>query len=137
MKYRAFLLLGLVLSSMASAFGQRGGELTFCLRTEPRTFNPILVQDAASEAIRYLTGGVLVRLNRRTQQLEPELATSWKLDQSGRQITFTVRRGILFSDGTPFTAADVAYTMNTMMDPNVHSPTADAFRAAPGDVRAT
>jgi hypothetical protein len=46
---------------------QGGGELRFCLRTEPKTFDPLKVEDDASGAIRYLTGGVLVRVNRQTQ----------------------------------------------------------------------
>ncbi len=121
----------------ASALAQNGGELRFCLRGEPKTFNPILVQDDASETVRYLTGGVLVRLNRRTQKLDPELATTWNIESGGKQITFTLRTGVVFSDGSPFSADDVAYTMRQLMDPNVHSPTADAFRSAPGDVRAT
>ena len=37
-------------------------ELKFFLRTEPKTFNPALVADESSLTIRYLTGGVLVRL---------------------------------------------------------------------------
>jgi len=43
-----------------------------------KTFNPLLVEDGQSETIRYLTGGVLIRLNRQTQVLEPALAVSWK-----------------------------------------------------------
>ena len=73
-----------VLASMAclailagSAMAQ--GELRFCLRSEPKTFDPLKVEDDASAAIRYLTGGGLVRLNRQTQALEPELAESWKV----------------------------------------------------------
>jgi len=38
-------------------------------------------------------------------------------------------------DGTPFTAGDVAYTMRVLMDPNLHSPTGDAFRAGSGPVQ--
>src|SRR5215467_16333718 len=95
---------------------QSGSELRFCLRNEPKTFNPLLVEDDASETIRYLTGGVLIRSNRQTQKLEPELATSWKLSKDGRQITFQLRKGVLFSDGTPFSAEDVAYTVKKMMD---------------------
>ena len=34
-------------------------ELRFCLRIDPKTFNPLLVEDESSQAIRYLTGGVL------------------------------------------------------------------------------
>ena len=52
---------------------QTPGELRFCLRGEPKTFNPLLVEDESSETIRYLTAGVLVRLNRYTQELEGSL----------------------------------------------------------------
>ena len=87
---------------------QSGGELHFCLRSEPKTFNPLLAADDASETVRYLTGGVLVRVNRLTQDLEPELATSWKVTNGGKTITFQLRDGLRFSDGTPFSADDVA-----------------------------
>src|SRR5690349_23476769 len=117
-----------------SVVAQGGGELRFCLRSDPKTFNPLLVEDEASETIRYLTGGVLIRVNRLTQELDPELATSWKISQHGRAITFRLRQGVFFSDGTPFSAEDVAYTMRALMDPALHSPTGDAFRSAPGEV---
>ena len=110
------------------------GELRFCLRSEPKTFDPLKVEDDASVAIRYLTGGTLVRLNRQTQALEPELAQSWKISNDGRQITFHLRSGISFSDGTPFSAEDVAYTVQQLMDPALHSPTGDAFRSGSGRV---
>src|SRR5579864_6758306 len=116
------------------AAAQTGGELRFCLRSEPKTFDPLKVEDDASMAIRYLTGGVLVRLNRQTQAVEPGLATSWKISKDSRQITFKIRSGVLFSDGTPFSAEDVAYTVQQLMDPSLHSATGDAFRSGPGNV---
>jgi peptide/nickel transport system substrate-binding protein len=123
-----FLLLG------AMAFAQ-GGELHFCIKSDPKTFNPVAVADDSSDVVRYLTGGVLVRVNRQTQQLEPELATSWKISDAGRTITFTLRPNLYFSDGTPFTAEDVAYTVKLLMDPNLHSPTGDAFLSGKGEVQ--
>jgi peptide/nickel transport system substrate-binding protein len=119
-----------MLASVASA----QGELRFCLRSEPKTFDPLKVEDDASATIRYLTGGVLVRLNRQTQALEPELAQSWKISKDGKQITFKLRSGVSFSDGTPFSADDVAYTVQQLMDPALHSPTGDTFRSGPGKV---
>lgn len=130
------LLLALAIGG-AILLAQSGGELRFCLRSDPKTFNPLLVDDEASEVIRYLTGGVLIRVNRLTQELEPELATSWKVSRLGSAISFTLRRGVSFSDGTPFTADDVAYTVRALMDPALHSPTGDSFRSAPGDVKVT
>jgi len=117
-----------------TAHAQSGGVLHFCLHGEPKTFNPVLVEDEASENIRYLTGGVLIRLNRQTQALEPALATSWHLSKDGRKITLQLRKGLYFSDGTPFTSEDVAYTMKMLMDPQLHSGTGDAFRSAEGTV---
>ncbi len=111
---------------------QSGGELRFSLRAEPKTFDPMMVEDESSETIRYLTGGVLIRFNRQTQALEPELAVSWKVSEGGRKISFQLREGVAYSDGTPFSADDVAYTMRALMDPALHSPTGDSFRSAEG-----
>ncbi len=109
--------------------------LRFCIRSEPRTLHPLLVDDDASETIRYLTGGVLLRLNRKTQEPEPALAKSWRVSENGRQIDFVLRQGIRFSDGSPFGPPDVAYTIQQLMSPELHSPTADSFRSGPGDVQ--
>jgi len=133
-KFGLLRWLAVVVLLAPFAFAQ-GGELHFCLKSEPKTFNPVLVEDDSSEVVRYLTGGVLVRINRQTQQLEPELATSWKITNSGRTITFNLRHGLYFSDGTPFSAEDVAYTMTQLMDPKLHSVTGDMFRSAQGTVQ--
>src|ERR1700675_3518075 len=116
-----FVLALFLVAPVARA--QSGGVLHFCLHGEPKTFNPVLVDDEASENIRYLTGGVLIRLNRQTQVPEPALATSWRLSKDGRKITLQLRKNIHFSDGNPFTSEDVAYTMKMLMDPQVHSAT--------------
>jgi peptide/nickel transport system substrate-binding protein len=121
-------------SLLGRGLAQGGGELKFSIHMEPKTFDPLKVEDEASASIRYLTGGVLVRVNRQTQDLEPALAQSWKVSKDGRQITFRLRSGISFSDGTPFSAGDVAYTIQQLMDPALHSPTGDAFRSGTGNV---
>ena len=128
-------LLALAVFSLSST-ASRGprNELRFAIHEDPKTFDPILVEDQASETIRYLTGGVLVRLNRLSQELEPELALSWTIGDAGRTITFRLRPNVQFSDGTPFSATDVADTMRRLLDPAVHSPTADPFRSAAGAV---
>ena len=128
------ILIALVSLGLLAGSAMAQGELRFCLRSEPKTFDPLKVEDDSSAAIRYLTGGVLVRLNRQTQALEPELAQSWKVSKDGREITFKLRNGVSFSDGTPFSAEDVAYTVKQLMDPALHSATGDAFRSGPGDV---
>jgi peptide/nickel transport system substrate-binding protein len=129
---RAIAILAFCAGIVSHAAAQ--GQLRFCLRSEPKTFNPLKVEDDASAAIRYLTGGVLVRMNRQTQALEPGLATSWKVSKDSKQITFKLRSGISFSDGTQFSAEDVAYTIQQLMDPALHSATGDAFRSGSGKI---
>src|SRR5580698_1745539 len=135
MRLRSVLLALAV--TLAPLYGQYGGELRFCLQGEPKTFNPLLVEDDPSEVVRYLTGGVLIRVNRSTQEVEPELAASWKIDKNGKRIMFQIRPGLSFSDGTPFTAEDVAETMRMAMDPKLHAPVGDAFRSGSGAAEIT
>src|ERR1035441_2576300 len=76
-------VLDLVLLALLGIQGlgaQWGGELRLSIRSEPPSFHPALADSDSAETIRYLTGGVLVRVNRSNQQLEPELATSWKIE---------------------------------------------------------
>jgi peptide/nickel transport system substrate-binding protein len=42
----------------------------------------------------------------------PWLATSYKWSDGGKQIAFTIRQGVKWNNGTPFTPADVAFTYN-------------------------
>lgn len=127
----ARIAIGIVFACLPVVFGQ-AQQLRLCLRAEPKTLNPLLVADDSSETIRYLTGGVLIRVNRVSQELQPELAVSWKLLAGNRSIQFRLRHGLRFSDGTPFTSEDVASTFRTLMSPELHSPIADSFRSGMG-----
>ena len=124
------------LAALTFASGQPPAELRFCLRTDPKTFNPFLASEEASETIRYLMAGVLIRFNRQSQQFEPELASSWQVRDQGRRIDFALRHGVLFSDGTPFGPEDVVSTFRRLTDPGLHSAIADAFRSGGGEIRA-
>ena len=131
---KRFLLPLLLLLASAALRAQSGGELRFCLPAEPKTLDPLLAEDAQSEAVRYLTGGVLLRVNRITQKPQPELAREWKLLDGGKRIRFKLREGARYSDGTPFSGSDVAYTMERLMDPGLHTVIGDQFRSGEGKV---
>ncbi len=45
----------------------------------------------------------------------PELATAWKWSEDGTQLTFTLRDGVKWHDGKPFTSADVKCTWDRII----------------------
>ncbi len=99
----------------------RGGTLVASLRSEPRSFNRLVSRDYATEAVAILTQGRLVRVNRATQEVEPWLAERWTTTPDGLTHTLTLRAGLTWSDGEPFTSADAAFTFKAVFDPAVKS----------------
>ena len=85
-------------------------RLVVPLDSDIKTFNPVLVQDAYSGiAIGYTLTG-LISENVITNELEPELAEKWEFQQEGKQLIFTMRPNLKWSDGQPLTVDDVLFT---------------------------
>ena len=96
-----------------------GDRLVTAMISDPKTFNQILSVDAASsDALGDVFDG-LVRLNPKTTLPEPLLASSWEHDDAGTTWTFHLRQDVSWHDGQPFTAADVAFTLDAIFDPKV------------------
>jgi peptide/nickel transport system substrate-binding protein len=109
----------------SNAPGHPGGRIVVALRSEPKTLNPVLAQDAASrDVLRCLTAD-LIDINRATQKTEPALAKSWTVSPDGRQYTLHLRRGLRFSDGQPLDADDVLFSFNLYLDEKIDSPQRD------------
>jgi peptide/nickel transport system substrate-binding protein len=109
----------------SNPIGRYGGTLRVGLRSEPKTLNPVSAVDVASlEVIRRMTAD-LIHISRYTQHTEPALAKTWKVSPDGRRYTLHLRRGIRFSDGRPFDAADVVFTFQVLLDQKIHSPQRD------------
>ncbi len=105
--------------------GRPGGNLVVALRSEPKTFNPALVEDDPSRQVIECLNADLIHINRDTLKTEPALAKSWDVSPDGRQYTLHLRRGILFSDGQPFNADDVVFSFQVYLDEKIHSPQRD------------
>ena len=50
-----------------------------------------------------------------TTNVEPGLAESWSTSEDGKVWTFKIRKGVTFTDGTPCTAKEVAWSLNYVM----------------------
>jgi len=105
--------------------GLSGGQLVVIQRAEPRTLNPVIAIDVSSKDVIWRTMADLIHINRETQLTEPALARSWAVSPDGRRFTFSLRRGVRFSDGHPFDADDVLFSFQVYMDEKVASPQRD------------
>jgi len=106
----------------------RGGTLTSSLRSEPKTFNRIVDRNVPVELYSIMTGSKLVRFNRATQEVEPALAEKWSVSPDNLTYTLNLRDGVTWSDGTPFTSADVLFSFQAIYDPKVESLLASSLK---------
>jgi peptide/nickel transport system substrate-binding protein len=85
------------------------------------TLLPPLISDAASAGLASLIYSGLVKYDGNLN-LVGDLAKSWEISPDGLTLTFKLRRGVKWHDGAPFTAQDVLFTYQVMVDPK--TPTA-------------
>lgn len=98
------------------------------IRAEPQSFNRYVARDLTTTVITYLMHASLVRVNRATDQLEPELAASWDLLDDRRTFRVTLRQDVRFSDGAPFTADDVVFSFRAIYDARSESLLSDTLQ---------
>lgn len=101
-----------------------GGETSSTRRTlidsrdtyDPRSLDPALSTDVPTgRAVGYVFDG-LVRFTP-DAQVVPGLARSWDISTDGMTYTFHLRTGVKFHDGRPFSARNVIYSFQRVLDP--------------------
>jgi peptide/nickel transport system substrate-binding protein len=107
--------------------GARGGSLVAATSAEPATFNRMLTPGLANAIVAERLFSDLVHFNRLTYELEPALATRWD-SADGKAFTIGLRRGVRFSDGSPFTSDDVVFTFEALLDSRTRTVQADQIK---------
>ena len=105
-----------------------GGELFVGEVMDPLIYDPHV---ASSEWVTNLSEKIcekLVYSDPASQtNYRPGLAESWEVAADGTNITFHLRKGVTFHDGTPFNAETVKYNMDRIVDPATQSTVARAL----------
>lgn len=118
----AVLVLGLAAACTTSSDGSRGGNSTLRvgLSTEPTQLDP---DQLASGNDSFFTRNVFDMLYNRSPngKLVPGIATSYRVSPDGKTYTFTIRRGVRFSDGEPVTPQDVAFSFTRYANPKINT----------------
>jgi len=93
---------------------------------EPSTLVPILAADSASADVCSLVFNGLVKYDKNLQ-LVGDLAERWEVLDGGLTILFHLRQGVQWHDGVPFTAEDVRFTYEALVNPAVRTPYSGDF----------
>lgn len=102
-----------------SASGSR--SFTIAIGTDLDTVDPVqMTTVAVMNIVNYGAEG-LVKLDQ-DGTVQPSLATSWQTDPSGKMLTFHLRDGVTFHDGTEFDAQAVKFNLERLLDTKVKSP---------------
>jgi peptide/nickel transport system substrate-binding protein len=112
-----FLCVALAASLSACVQSKRtegAGKDTFVFAAAgaPKNFDPIFNDDGESfRPIRQMYD-TLIAHKPGTAELAPGLAERWTSSKDGKAITFSLRKGVRFHDGTPFDAAAVCFNLD-------------------------
>jgi peptide/nickel transport system substrate-binding protein len=117
-RFGAAVLMAILLGAGAApAMAQKSADsLRITMRDALTNIDPYYNNLRTGVVMHHQGWDALVYRNPDTFKLEPLLATEWKLPDP-TTIEFTLRPGVKFHDGSPFTADDVVYTLNLVADP--------------------
>jgi oligopeptide transport system substrate-binding protein len=116
-------LFALLVGITGSATGVAADRTVRILTGAPTTLDPAAQGDSGSAAITAQLFESLTAFDAE-RQVRPALAESWQFDDGGRRVTFHLRDGLQFSDGSPLRPSDVARSWLRLIDPAHPSPLA-------------
>lgn len=124
----AALLVLLVFCIYASVLAAResGDSIIFGTIGEASNLIPYLSTDSASHEVADLLFVAPLRYNGNLEP-EPWAAESWQIEDGGKRMRFTLRKGILWEDGVELTAEDMEFTWRIVTNPATASPYAEDF----------
>lgn len=124
----AFVLALLLLAVPAgqSAAGPPPGTFVTAITDNPDNLNPYLHSLAASSGVYRFTFDSLFTVDMKGNWV-PALATGYTVGPDGLAWTFKLRPGVRWSDGAPFTSADVKFTWQLATNKDVHITYATGF----------
>jgi peptide/nickel transport system substrate-binding protein len=102
-------------SSKPSSSGSTNAILRLGTPATIASLNPFTTSNTLAQDSFDAMYPFLVQYNLSTDEIEPEFSTSWTTSSDGLTWTFQTRPGAKWSDGTPLTAADVAWTLSTVI----------------------
>mgnify|MGYP001616140671 CR=1 FL=1 len=118
--FSALAMTGMISSYFLIEVPGKGGQIREGLVGLPHNINPVLAITDVDNDIATLVYSGLMKYD--GQDLETDLAESYKISDDGLVYAFKLKSGLYFQDGTPLTSDDIAYTIQKIQDPGLRSP---------------
>jgi len=96
--------------------GAHGGTLQLAVIENPKGWNPYTAFETSTTQFTNFMFRGLLNLHPLTGKIIPDMAASYEISEDNRVITFHLRQDIRWSDGVLFTADDVKFTYDNMVD---------------------
>jgi peptide/nickel transport system substrate-binding protein len=113
--------VSLLLASAGAMPAQAAGTLTLTLPAMPTGYGVVAAAGLSDILATNVISEGLTRWKRDTLEVEPALATSWTPNADATVWTFKLRHGVKWHDGQPFTADDVKFTFDLIMNKSVRA----------------
>lgn len=110
---------GLASAQDASSSAEEKVTFTVGQVNDAITFNPMFAIETPEYNTMDMAYDTFLTWTLDGLETAPGLAESWEQSEDGLTWTFKVKEGVVWSDGTPFTAHDVAATYNWILDQGV------------------
>jgi peptide/nickel transport system substrate-binding protein len=107
-------------SSTPLPSSKKNQVLILNLGADPSNFNPVLSTDSVASTIESRVFNGLLKMND-DLELELDLAESYRLLDDGLRYRFHLKKGVKWHDGHPFTAHDVKYTFEIILNPKTNT----------------
>lgn len=107
--------------------GLPGGTLKLSIVGAPKSLNPLIANESVSNRVLKAIFATCFSFDYREQELRPALCKMVHQNESGTEFTYTLRKGLKWSDGKPLTTQDVAFSYAAIIDPNLEASTRDLF----------
>jgi len=121
------LALVIALAGFTQAATAKESVLRIGIAKEPAKLNPVLIPGIFGEAVAGNIFDTLVSFKESPSKPAPGLAEHWDISPDGKVYTFYLRQGVKFHNQDDFTAKDVKYTLEAIMDPANASPSKEFF----------
>ena len=111
------------------------GVLIWARGSESTTLDPAEISNGEDAKIAQNVFEPLVTFKNHSVELEGRLAESWKMSDDGKTMTFELRKGVKFHDGTPFDAEAVVFSFGRLLDgSHPNKPKSVPYRANWSDI---